>query len=431
MPDAYQVHQIQFTDINRDEIEHIASVSGDVHFAWELEPKFQLIFITTTVVELIGYTSQELLSRRQRLPPIAEPGAISAIVTAIQQSAGERIATKLRLVDRQGDEVLVSIRARLVDYRDGRQVIEGSLRKFTELVHMLQLLQASEERYRILVENSTDFIIQTTTERIITFASPAVERMLGWTPAELVGGHMSHLIHPDDQERLAEFSQSLNAGQTLYLRARIRKRDGSYIWLGQHVKPILDDGGQVVSRVSAWRDISQELRSEESLRFMATHDSLTGVFNRREFLNQLQAALDADADGEIWLLFCDVDRLKPINDTLGHLAGDKVITSMARRLRGLVGSDDCVARIGGDEFVVLPAHPIDAEHMADFANAVIEEMRRPIHFRDQTLLVTVSVGLSSSPRQTTVDEVMARVDQALYQAKYAGGDAVVSAQAES
>jgi len=173
------------------------------------------------------------------------------------------------------------------------------------------------------------------------------------------------------------------------------------------------------------------LLAEDQLRHIAHHDELTGLPNRRALLAHLQATLDSGESGQRALLFIDVDRLKAMNDFLGHEAGDRFIVAVADRLRGAVGPNDLVARLGGDEFVVSIAGFSDEAQAATAAARIQRAIAEPIRLGGQTLGRTVSVGIAvADPDISGVAEWLRSADQAVLAAKDRGGNAVVAFTAE-
>jgi diguanylate cyclase (GGDEF)-like protein len=171
------------------------------------------------------------------------------------------------------------------------------------------------------------------------------------------------------------------------------------------------------------RDITEHKVAEEKIRHLAHHDALTGLPNRVLLRDRLEQAI-AQAQRnrtQMGVMLLDLDRFKTINDTLGHEAGDDALQAVAERLRASVRRVDTVARLGGDEFVVvLPAirGPVDAEQVA---RKIIESMTEPLSIRDQTMIVSVSIGVSICPTDgADTTALMKRADLAMYRAKQKG-----------
>lgn len=281
----------------------------------------------------------------------------------------------------------------------------------------------------------------------IIYGSRACE-ILGLTADELeaIGKHrITLLAHPDDQDDVraveAEAAE-LDDGQVAQVRYRARHADGSWRWLNRRVTPFRRDAsGRVVELLSVVRDVTDVVEAEDRLTHAALHDHLTGLPNRALLMQRLEAALARGRrDGrEVAVLFCDLDGFKLVNDTGGHAAGDAVLLETARRLSTVLRDGDTVARVGGDEFVVIvepwdrfdrgvgPSGVDDRVLAVRVAERIASAMREPIWFAGVSYVVTVSVGIAygDNARETVAgalaaDDALHAADLAMYRAKDRG-----------
>ena len=189
------------------------------------------------------------------------------------------------------------------------------------------------------------------------------------------------------------------------------------------ITPLLDESGQVTHFVAIQHDVTASTREREAIHRLAFHDSLTGLPNRVSFLESLGLAIArAAAEHRILaLLYLDLDDFKPINDAMGHAAGDELLIAVAERLRGAVRKTDAVARLGGDEFAVLLS---DVEHpdlAGVLAGKLVDRIGQPYMLSGRRIQVGASIGISLYPRDgETVDALLSHADAAMYAAK-AGG----------
>ncbi|MGV0718133.1 EAL domain-containing protein [Mycolicibacterium sp. XJ662] len=176
---------------------------------------------------------------------------------------------------------------------------------------------------------------------------------------------------------------------------------------------------------SLFAQVQARIDAEDQLRYLAEHDDLTGLYNRRALLTHLEARLRPGRPGPVAVLFFDLDRLKAINDYLGHTAGDWFIRTLAERLKDCAEGPNLIARLGGDEFVVVPAEPMDAATAGTLAHQLKSTLHEHVPVDGEMLTRTVSIGVAVGvPGRDTTSDLLGRADQAVLNAKNAGGNQV-------
>ncbi len=292
----------------------------------------------------------------------------------------------------------------------------------------LQAIRLSHARdqtlYQIITENASDVIVRLNRDRKRLYVSPSCREVIGYTQEELLNGCAFELVHPDDLPGVLELFASFGPGNAVRDATwRMRRRDDSYIWIEARYRYLDSDGGLVV----ILRDIDRRKRAEEHLaatkdrlEHLAMHDALTGLPNRRCFLELLDQSLRVQP--ALAVLFIDLDRFKPINDVHGHHVGDAILIEIAARIRNVLGQCATVARLGGDEFAALLPAPEGEAAVADSARAIVDAVSAPLRIGGMTIDVGAAVGISVSPQNGTDTESLLRTaDIAMYHAKRAGG----------
>ena len=284
--------------------------------------------------------------------------------------------------------------------------------------------QQTEARFRSLVQNSSDVVTVIQPDGTIVYQSPSVERLFGHQPGRTPSTSILDWLHPDDGPRLlALLSRSGTAG-TRQFEGRWRRRDGSWADTETLCTDLLDDPS-VEGVVLNTRDISERKAFEEQLSHQAFHDSVTGLANRALFRDRVDHALDHQgrARRPVAVLFIDLDDFKTINDSLGHSAGDDLVTAIAVRIRNCLRSSDTAARLGGDEFGVLLEEATEAGAV-ETAERVIGAMADPFPLLGKEVFVGVSIGIVVSTSEERAkggaDAFLRNADAAMYIAKAQG-----------
>ncbi|MDH5224789.1 MAG: EAL domain-containing protein [Actinomycetota bacterium] len=287
------------------------------------------------------------------------------------------------------------------------------------------LIKQSEARFASLVSNSSDVVCVIDPDTTVTYASPSTARVLGFDPTQIEGTRFSDLIHPDDMTRVLQFLLPVvhAEGRTGLVEFRIRRRDGEYIQTETLRTNLLHDAN-VKGIVLNTRDVTERKQFEEQLAHQAFHDSVTNLANRALFHDRVSHALERQArDLEpISVLFMDLDDFKTINDSLGHAAGDQLLSEVGERLRGCLRTADTAARLGGDEFAILLEDSDEGITAADVAERIMLLMEDPFTLEGKEVFVRASVGIATvdGDRPGDVEELLRNADVAMYMAKERG-----------
>jgi diguanylate cyclase (GGDEF)-like protein/PAS domain S-box-containing protein len=260
--------------------------------------------------------------------------------------------------------------------------------------------------------------------RAVTYISPQVEAILGWSAADYVADprHWFRHIHLLDQERVqTEVTRAIATRAPFSSEYRVVARNGRVVWMRDKATLVEEDAGGEQRWQGVQFDITAEKTTETQLLHLAFYDSLTGLPNRRLCIDRLQAVLSHPDRPQVALLFIDLDRFKVINDGIGHAAGDELLGAVAQRLAEHVAGHGSLSRFGGDEFVAVLEHGGFGEVEA-LASSLLGALQRPFSFHGHELIVEGTVGIAvAGPDLATPETLLRAADAALYRAKGSGG----------
>lgn len=309
----------------------------------------------------------------------------------------------------------------------------GAAMDVTEQAEAAALLEASEQHFRVAFDNApigmTMISLAPGSEGVYLRVNAAFERMLGYETGHLRGRAFQSITHPADVERDTAILARLARGEatSLALEKRYLRRDGTTLHAGLTTSVGYDAAGAPLYLVTHAVDITDRLREQAELERLALTDTLTGLANRTLLNDRIDQALARlhRSGGVAAMLLLDVDRFKLVNDSMGHQIGDALLIEMAGRIEAVSRADTTVARIGGDEFVVLAEGLQDADEVHAVASRLLETLRRPYDLGGsiEPFVATVSLGVSvaTSAERAHVD-LYREADLALYRAKDAGRD---------
>ena len=312
------------------------------------------------------------------------------------------------------------------------------------ILQLKQARQEAEKKYHELFENVSEGIFQCTAGGRYLSINPAFVRMFGYQSAEQIYTEITDIgqqlyVNP---QRHIEFLATLETQSNVQgFEYQARRCDDSVIWVKETVHVARDNNGQIRYYEGIIEDITGRKQAEEKLRYDATHDQLTGLFNRTAFTVRLTEALK-QIDNEQFpipfaALFVDLDRFKIVNDTMGHLVGDQLLSDIARRLDSEMSENDIVARFGGDEFILMLGNLPDLANLKQRVNNIQQQLSLPYRLKDETFNTTASIGIALSdpkfntaaniemalsyPKYHSADEILRDADTAMYEAKKQGG----------
>ena len=302
----------------------------------------------------------------------------------------------------------------------------GNLIGVLGIAHDITERKHAEESLRItasVFDNSHDAILISDADNIITDVNPAFTKITGYTREEVIGKNPKLLgSGHHDNSLFAAMWQSLKQEKAWCGELWNRRKSGEVYAGLLSIAAICDDDGKVKRHVGVFSDISHLKTHEAELRRVAHYDALTGIPNRVLLADRMKQAIAQTAreQGMMAVCYLDLDGFKPINDSMGHDAGDQMLVEVARRIENTIRGGDTVARLGGDEFVVLLRQGKGEECVATLKR-LLAAISRPITVKNQSHMLSASIGVSIYPLDDEDPDILLRhADQAMYMAKQAG-----------
>ena len=317
-----------------------------------------------------------------------------------------------------------------VSTRDGLEALSSQVALALESAALTEdlLRRQSEARFSSLVQNSSDVVMVVDADSTVRWVSPSVERVLGYAATELDDTKLTTVVHAEDKAGVLQFL--MNGGREgdthpALTEFRMRHQEGFWVHVETLRTNLLHDpnvGGLVLNT----RDVSERKAFEEQLAHQAFHDAITGLANRALFKDRVEHALERQVrdDRPVSVLFMDLDDFKTINDSLGHAAGDQMLTEVGERLKNCLRAADTAARLGGDEFAILLEDGGEGLGAADVAARILESLDGPFHLEGKQVFCRASIGIATADQDHEgpggAEELLRNADVAMYMAKESG-----------
>lgn len=361
-----------------------------------------------------------------RIPQREDRARVRAALQGLAQGRDQSLEWRHALLNAAGDPQWMHARASVtaVDERGHALQIVGSLRDVTREQDAQDALRDSEQRFRLTLENSPIGLTLVALDGSFMMVNRALCTMLGYRREELLCKTFQDITHPDDlDEDLSLLAELLEGKRERYrMDKRYFCKDGRLIWVQLDVSLLRSADGQAMHFISQIQNITRQREMAERLVAQARTDSLTGLPNRMAMEETLEAWLQRAEPGAVdaWLVYLDVDHFKLINDRAGHAAGDALLQQLAAEMGAQIGPGDFLARVGGDEFVVLLAGRDESEVQAWTDELLGSLDRTPFCFEGDSYRCTVSMGAVPLFPLAHPADILIQADTAAYAAKADG-----------
>jgi diguanylate cyclase (GGDEF)-like protein/PAS domain S-box-containing protein len=415
----------------------LAESISDVIFS--TDNRLQTNYVSPSVESVLGYEAEWIIKHGWN-SAVANPQQLTdfyALISRIRQVLDKpqelaalrgEIPTQLFVFDcLRADGRKIPVELRLVLVWDEHGTFEGVLGVGRDISQQ----RRAEKDLRMaatVFEHSTSAILITDPAGYIVQVNEAFTRVSGYEASQVLDQLPLMLTVNGSQEtHLRLILKDLNETGTWEGEISLKRRNGEEYpaWVG--ITAVVDDEGDLASYVCFFSDISERKASEQRIHRLAYYDALTHLPNRTLFQDRLHSALQHAQHQQVWvvLMFLDLDRFKPINDSLGHAAGDRMLQEMATRLLACVAEDDTVARMGGDEFTLLlqpgATRELALNRAIHVADQILTSLVTPFVLEGREFFVTASIGIALSPQDgNELSQLMKNADTAMYHAKERG-----------
>jgi diguanylate cyclase (GGDEF)-like protein/PAS domain S-box-containing protein len=391
-----------------------------------------LRYVTPSVEPLFGYRPEQLIGRSVLDYLAPEDRARVLGLTQQSQAGNESLRLEARFRHVEGHYLWMDTIFSGIFDGAGKPI--GSVmsgRDVTERRKTEEALREREFRLSQITNSIQDVVLLLDPQSTIQYVTPSVRQMLGFGPDELLGQHVSVLVSPEDMFELQqEGSRALAERRAYQLEYECLHKDGHRVWIEGVVNFVWDEGGGLQGIVVGMRNIGERKRQQAHVEFMAYHDELTKLPNRRALRRVAEEALveAARLETPVSLLYLDLDNFKIVNDSLGHDVGDELLVEASQILSKQLPADDMLARLGGDEFACVLVNA-SVEKAQQVAFRMSKAIRSALGSSDRAPHLSglgVSVGVASFPKDGhTFVELLRAADIAMYQAKESGSRVVV------
>lgn len=393
------------------------------------------VYVNEAFAKSFATTPEALLG--ESLYALYGPDHVTEFKPYVERAlAGEIVTYERRSKVAMSDGIWFAVA--LTPWRDATGAVIGVMScsmKVHELKLASEALRAAGERLSSHMDNSPLTVFELDKNLRVARCSSRVSVMLGLNPAWLAGQALFDVptIANGNERLVAAFARLSSGAETSNrVESMLTHSDGRTVYCEWFNSALTDANGQVISIQALVQDVSARVEAAEQLLHIATHDTLTGLANRRMLTERLSHALArAERTGEaVALLFIDLDGFKRVNDLHGHAAGDEVLRDVAERLQAVARGCDFVARLGGDEFVILLDTDVHPGSPSTLADRVFDVLSPPCRFEGGEASIGASIGVAMHPPLSNLAaDLIRRADEAMYEAKSAGKSCVRYASA--
>ncbi|MBC2710797.1 MAG: PAS domain S-box protein [Desulfosarcina sp.] len=376
---------------------------------------------------LFQYSEKTCIGRRMEELIVPDHLQAESLSLSARTMGGACFEVETRRMRKDRTLVDVSILAKPIATEKDEPAIYVIYRDISERKQAQEALKKSEERHRTVLEAAPDPVIVRDMAGRVIYLNPAFTRVFGWSLDECRNQAIDFVPEenlPETREFMAQIQQGASFSG---VETRRFTKNGRLVDISISGDVFFDTNGNPEGYVNTLQDITERRKKDEELLYVAYHDMLTGLPNRKSFYMRiddlLQHSSRRNSDRAWALMFLDLDKFKQVNDTLGHDTGDQLLRGVADRLRGCLRETDHLFRLGGDEFTVILTNLSRDIDVARVARKILKTITRPFRINSHEIFTSTSIGISVFPNDGwDVEGLVKNADMAMYAAKETGGD---------
>lgn len=373
-------------------------------------------------LDVLGYSREDLGSLTVFDFVAHDRESVQRVLSSLKRNGSLGAGVERVWRRRDGSLVDVHVTGSFIQ-QNGEQLGFFAVRDITESKRAAGALRSSEDKLRLIADSIRDIIAVISPQGVWEYVSPSHAAVTGHSEDALLGRTFLDFVHPDDIAPLKTSWQArLGPGAAEPLEFRFRTAAGAYIWLEALSTELLGQDQNVTGILISARDVTDRKRLESELERRAFYDALTGLPNRVLLRDRLEHAISraSRSGSRVAVLFIDLDRLKTVNDSLGHDAGDSLIVKVAGRLQASTRPEDTLARMSGDEFVLVMEDVPGVESAVQVAERIATALQSPFSICGQDVFTTASIGITLGGSDADPGLLLQQADAAMYAAKAQG-----------
>lgn len=427
-----------YGEARREIMQRVKALKAERNFVWTvldqagalvviLDAEQRVIRFNQACEKITGYSLDEVKNKRiwELFTPLREQETVKAIFNKLVDGSVS-LEYESEWLTREDRLCFIAWSSTILSDHHGKvEYIINTGHDITERRQIEEALRQGGERYALAVQAANDGLWDWNLDTDEIYFSSRWKTILGYAEGELQSRveEWFNRVHPEDLARLKiDIGLYLDgATPNFHCEYRMRHRDGDYRWVLTQGVAVRDPEGKLYRLIGSQADITRRKKNEDQLIYASLHDALTTLPNRVLFMKHLERALERaeeDKDYRFAVFFLDLDRFKTVNDSLGHLVGDQLLITVARRLKASLRAGDIVARLAGDEFTILVEGIERTEAGLQVAQQLQRDLAVPVYLGGQILSPSASVGFAlSSAGYTTPEAVLRAADATMYQAK--------------